>query len=678
MLPPAHPGITGGLPKRTIHLDFHTGPDIPDVGADFDADAFARSFHDAHVDAVTVFAQCHHGHLYYRTQRSARHPHLPADLDLMGEQVAALHEVGIRAPIYLSVQVNEFAANTHPEWVAVEADGRLAKRVPTEPSLEPRREPVALTAGWQVLDMASPYQEYMAEVLAEVLDRYSPVDGIFLDMCWDQVSVSRWALTEMSTAGLDARSEADRARHARTVAERYMARFSDQVEAAGSEHQHFGVWFNSRPKTRLHVEQRYLRHVEIEALPTGGWGYAYFPYVARFVRPLGLPTLSHTGRFFRSWGDNAGLKPAAALRYECCQILAQGMANGVGDLLHPRGVPHPEVYRLIGEVYEHVSRCEPFVEGAQLEADIAVVVDPDLGDEPGPAGYGVTRALQQLHHQFDLLSPDASFDGYRLVLLPETTPTDASLASRLLRFAESGGGVVLLGAAAQNGDGAPLLGPAQGIAIEGESPFTRTFLRVTGAVDSGIAPYDHVMYERGFCMRTSTGGTPLVRVVEPYFERTHHRFSGHSYTPPHEESDYSAVVRCGSVLTISVPLMAAYGLHAQPVYRELLGNCLSLLLPEPLLGIDGHRSLETTVATSSTATVVHLLSFNVERRAEGLDVVEEPLPVIDAEVRVRLAGRPASAHLQPHGIALDVDWTGSYASVRVSLLDGHGMLVFAH
>ena len=70
-----------------------------------------------------------------------------------------------------------------------------------------------------------------------------------------------------------------------------------------------GVWFNSRPKTNLHIEKKFLRHVEIEALPTGGWGYAYFPYVARFVRPLGLPTLSHTGRFHKSWGDNGGLKP---------------------------------------------------------------------------------------------------------------------------------------------------------------------------------------------------------------------------------------------------------------------------------------------------------------------------------------------------------------------------------
>ena len=67
----------------------------------------------------------------------------------------------------------------------------------------------------------------------------------------------------------------------------YMKRFSGMVEAAAGGADHLGIWFNSRPKTNLHVEKRFLRHTEIEALPTGGWGYAYFPYVARFVRPLG-------------------------------------------------------------------------------------------------------------------------------------------------------------------------------------------------------------------------------------------------------------------------------------------------------------------------------------------------------------------------------------------------------
>jgi len=40
---PARPARTP-LPRRTVHLDFHTGPDIPDVGSGFEPDAFAAAF----------------------------------------------------------------------------------------------------------------------------------------------------------------------------------------------------------------------------------------------------------------------------------------------------------------------------------------------------------------------------------------------------------------------------------------------------------------------------------------------------------------------------------------------------------------------------------------------------------------------------------------------------------
>ncbi|MDD5604296.1 MAG: alpha-L-fucosidase, partial [Eubacteriales bacterium] len=275
------------LPKRTIHLDFHTGPGINDVGCDFDPEQFAETFRNAHVDSVTVFAMCHHGHLYYDTDHPARHPGLQKELDLLGSQVGALHKAGIRAPVYISVQCNEFAANEHPDWIALTPDLRQVKR--GNSAFEP---------GWQILDMSSPYQDYLAGILKEVLEKYAPVDGIFMDMCWNQQSCSKWAVQGMLKKNLDPRKEEDRARYARDVAYSYMQRYKDMVDAAQQKYgRPAGVWFNSRPKTGLHTEKKFVRHVEIEALPTGGWGYAYFLYVARFVRPLGLPALSHTGRF---------------------------------------------------------------------------------------------------------------------------------------------------------------------------------------------------------------------------------------------------------------------------------------------------------------------------------------------------------------------------------------------
>ncbi len=651
------------FPKRTVHLDFHTGPWVPDIGRDFNPEEFARTFKEAHVDSVTVFAMCHHGHLYYNTDHPARHPGLPDDLDLLGQQVEALHREGIRAPIYLSVQCNEYAANEHPDWIALTPELKHVKRGAS-----------AFTAGWQILDMSSPYQDYLADILSEVLQTFAPVDGIFMDMCWDQPSCSKWAIQAMSKKGYDPRKEEDRARYARELVHQYMKRYRDMVEEAQRKYRPAGIWFNSRPKTNLNIEKKFLRHIEIESLPTGGWGYAYFPYVARFVRPLGLPTLSHTGRFFKSWGDNTSLKPEMALKYECCQILSQGMTCGVGDLLHPRGVPSKAVYDLIGKVYEYIEACEPYVEGGQLISQIALIVDPTLGDKPGASGIGATRALQQLRQQFDVLPPEASIDKYEVVIIPETTRVNDDLKMKLQTYVANGGSLILCGAASLDASGQPVM-DEQGITVHGNSPYTHTFLHAAKKVSRGLADYGYVMYEPGFRMTPNAGAESLVMVGEPYFERDYNHFSGHDYTPEDGLSEYSAVVKNKGVITFSVPILEAYGKHAAPNYRILLGNCINLLLPEPIIKDEGPSNLEITVVRRDNATIVHLLSFCPERRAENLDIVEDPYPIVDMPIAVKVGKVPKRVFLAPYEEDLPFEYKDGYVHTRVTVLDGHRLLV---
>ncbi|MEV7026702.1 hypothetical protein, partial [Kitasatospora sp. NPDC093558] len=101
-----------------MHLDFHTGPDIPDVGRDFDPATFARAFKEAHVDSVTVFAKCHHGHLYYGTERPERHPGLAPGHDQHAQQVLAPHAAGHPPPLYQSQHVDEKPPPEPPAWLS--------------------------------------------------------------------------------------------------------------------------------------------------------------------------------------------------------------------------------------------------------------------------------------------------------------------------------------------------------------------------------------------------------------------------------------------------------------------------------------------------------------------------------------------------------------------------------
>ncbi len=662
------------FPHRMVHLDFHTGPDVPDVGARFDPELFARTFEEAGVDSVTVFAKCHHGQLYYDTLRPERHPGLSRDIHLLEDQVGALHARGIRAPIYLSVQCDEYAANVHPEWIALDADLRQVKWGGS-----------AFQPGWQILDMSSPYQEYLVEQIAEVIEHFAPLDGMFLDMTWDQPSASTWAKHAMLDRGLDPAAATDRDRYARDLAHEYMGRFRDLVEPHLAPGIASGVWFNSRPKTALADESQFIRHIEVESLPTGGWGYAYFPYVSRFVHQFGLPTLSHTGRFYKSWGDNGGLKPHAALLYECAQILAQGMTPGIGDLLHPSGAINQVSYELIGSVYRHIRDCEPFLSGTKLVTDIALVVDPALGDTPGAAGFGAVRALQQLRQQFAIVGPDADLDAYALVIIPETTGIDDALAGRLNTRADAGRATMVVRGAAHGWNGADRL-TETGVRLVDDSPFSTVFLRRGDAL-GGPTGFDHVVYDPTLRVQPiDAAAEVLAGLVEPYFDRTWAHFSGHEYTPPSlGDPVWPALVQSGSTIVSAIPLFELIGNHGAPVYRELLGAAIDRLLPQPAIRMDAPVHVEATVTGTGRSTVVHLLSFLSTRVADsqtvghqaqrGLDLIEDPIPLVDAPVSIRTGTRPTAATLQPGGESLDVDWDGEYAHVVVTMLGGHAMIV---
>ncbi len=111
------------LRLRQIHLDFHTSPDIPGVGAAFDADAFASTLDDARVNVVNLFAKCHHGYSYHDTDVGERHPHLA--FDLLQAQFDACKARGIDVQIYVSCGWDQLMTHRHPEWRRVGSDGQF-------------------------------------------------------------------------------------------------------------------------------------------------------------------------------------------------------------------------------------------------------------------------------------------------------------------------------------------------------------------------------------------------------------------------------------------------------------------------------------------------------------------------------------------------------------------------
>ncbi len=653
------------LRQRQVHLDFHTGPAVPTVGDRFNSREFARTFKRAHVNSVTVFAKCHHGHLYYNTKRPERHPHLKKGYDLLRRQVDALHRAEIRAPIYISVLCDEYAADHHPDWLALNADNTL-----------PRRPADVFQPGWQILDMSSPYQDYLAEQTEEILKKFKPVDGIFFDMCWDQPSSSKWAIAGMRRMGLKPDSEKHRQVYAAHVSQSYMKRFSDLVRKYSPA---ATVYFNGRPLSGLSADLHWMTQVEIEALPTGGWGYLYFPKNVRYARTFGKPYLGMTARFHKSWGDFGSLKPPAALKYEITQMLANGAECSIGDQLHPGGQLDAAVYDLIGEVYGYAEQCEPWTSGASPVTQVGVVRSDTGGDhKDAPAGAhdGVTRMFNQLKYQFDFIDSTGKLEKYDLLVLPDQSRLDPVLVRRLRAYTQAGGKLLVVyrpGAETVSPRG---VGTLTGVRILGDSPYTSTYLRFGNEINTDVPATDHVIYERGVRVRRGPGTQVLARVVEPYFERAWDQFCSHGQTPNQlQASRYPAAVRKGNVVTILYPIFKAYATHGNLVYRQLVKNCIDLLLPQKLVAVTGPSTMEVTVMRQKQRTVVHLLNFVTERRTATLDVVEDIVPLHNVPVQLQVSKKPKRVYLAPGEQDLEFRYADSLLETTIPVIDGHAMLV---
>jgi hypothetical protein len=287
----------------------------------------------------------------------------------------------------------------------------------------------------------------------------------------------------------------------------------------------------------------------------------------------------------------------------------------------------------------------------------------------------LTRALQELRHQFDLLAADGDFAGYDMVIVPETTPVGKDLAARLRSYVQAGGRLIMVERASVSETGEPVI-PELGVVYHGESPFKTTYLRASEALARDIPALDHVEYERGLRITPAMGAQSLCEVIEPYFERTFEHFCSHGQTPPDKPSKYAAVVHNGNVLTFSFPIFTAYGNHASPAYRLLLGNAIDLLLPNKIVRDKGPVHLEASVLDKGDRRIVHLLSFCPVRKATGLDIIEDPFPLVSMPISVRLNKRPHRVLLAPAGTEIPFEFSDGYAHVQVSDTTGHVMLVF--
>ena len=628
---------------------------------------FADQVEKARINSITCFARCHHGWLYYdsKVHPELVHPNLK-NKNLFKEQVEELHKRGIRVPVYTTIQWDQHTAETHPEWLRVDVDSK-----PTAGAYDAtfRRD----------LCVNTPYRDFLKKHLEDILTNFK-ADGFFLDIVKTDECSCHWCRKDMLEQGYDASSKEDRMTFATKMMVEFKADISGFIRSFQPESEIFYNQGHIGTDTREVIES--YNHLEVESLPTGGWGYDHFPTIARYARSLHQDVLGMTGKFHTHWGDFHSYKNPAALEFECFHMLALNAKCSVGDQMLPDGTLCPDTYDLLGHVYSQVEKKEPWCEGAKALSDIAVLNPEEFcyvidHSNQVKCIQGITRLLMEGGHQFDIVDSHAALDGYRLVILPDEIEVSESLAERLETYVLDGGKLIASYKSGLNPEGAQFASDLFGVKLVGDAPYSPDFIVPEGAMAEGLRPIEHAMYQRALQVEILEGTEVLCNTRVPYFNRTWEHFCSHMHAPVDKSKPgYPGVVRKEDVIYFAHPIFNQYVESAPYWVKRLVLNAISGLLGEPVLKHSGPSSVIATLNEQPVEerAVVHLLNYIPETKCENILIVEDIIPLYQTRVSVREDRPVSSVVCVPEMKALDFEVKDGRIEFVVPEIHGHQMV----
>ena len=515
---------------------------------------------------------------------------------------------------------------------------------------------------------------------------------MFFDIIGQNQCCCPWCMKDMKKQGFDPACEADRKAFSDLVLANYMKR---ACEAARSVRADMPVLHNAGhylgPGYR-HMAQ-YFSHLELESLPTGGWGYDHYPLMAAFCRTQERDYLGMTGKFHTTWGEFGGFKSANALRYECCAMLAQGSKCSVGDQLHPAGMLDESTCRLIGEAYADVERKEAWCSHVSGCAETAILSNVGInGHTPDEERIeiGVSRLLLEAHIPFDRLDIWADFSKYKVLILADDLRPDEALRARLAEFTRNGGKLILSGLSLlkKENDEAAFDLP---LTVDGEDREIPNFLEAAPAFAPEGITTPFVMY-RPSVKITLSGGTGLGKIYDPYFTRTYEHFCSHQHTPNQlSPSGFDAGCLTDNILYFAHPVFTLYANYGTVILKEFILKAVKALLGDDLqivtdLPSQGRISLleqkqENRYIFHVLYAVPSLRGMSSAPLAEAgirgtapVEVIEDLTPVYDTHYEVKTARPVTKVKLVPENVEIPFVYENGRVKFALEKLQCHQMV----
>ncbi|MFR4162291.1 MAG: beta-galactosidase trimerization domain-containing protein [Paraclostridium sordellii] len=651
---------------RQVHLDFHTSEYINNVGESFDSDKFAQILNESCVNSITCFARCHHGWLYYPSKNNSEmiHPNLK-NKNLLIEQIKACHKLDIKVPIYTTVQWDGYISSRFPQWLSRDVNGDV---ICTQNIEKPHF--------YDTICLNSPYREYFKKHIIDIIESVGEknIDGFFMDILFAVDCCCDYCKEKMKSLNIDINIKEERMAYSNQMLNEFRNEITNLIKYKVED---ATIFYNSShigPKFWDSLDS--FTHLELESLPSGGWGYDHFPTTVRFSRLLGKEILGMTGKFHTYWGDFHSLKNQAALEFECFNMLAQGCKCSIGDQLHPSGELSKSAYDLIGKIYKSVKEKEQYLSNIEVISEIGVLTPEAFNNtnKTSQALIGAVRMLQELSYQFDIIDMNIDFSRYKLIIIPDEIKGSYKLKEKLEDYVKNGGKVIGTYDSLDLDEEIDFFGNKR----LGKSKYDRDFIIPNDIIGKNLPKEEFVMYLGKIDISTCKSSI-VSNTMKPYFNRGEdNKFCSHQHSPSSKEIGSPAATIYNDKLYFAHPIFNIYRKNGAKWCKEIIKDAINLLIGNKLVSHNGPSTILTTIQKDldKEGYILHILHYITEKKSQDIYTIEDIIPLFNIEFNLEIDNFDISS-IRKYNDEENIDFIKEDNKIKfkVDKIYGHEMII---
>ncbi len=649
-----NPPLKKPLPRRDaffgLHFDLHPNDKDVALGEDVSAENIGKLLERVGPDYVQYDCKGHAGWAGYPTKVGWPAPGIKKDSLAVWRK--ATRERGVGLYIHYSGVWDGQAIAHHPDWARVDEKGG--------------RDPNATS-------VFGPYgNELLIPQLEEAVAAYD-LDGLWVDGdCWAaQLDYSPRAIEAWTKATGKARAPRGRGEpdwlewktFNRRAFEDYLGRWVDALHA----------W---RPGLQITSNWMYTTFApKPVAVKLDFLSGDYSPSLSVDRARVEARYLASTGKPWdlMAWGFDKGrdqgwsIKTPVQLEQEAAVVLMQGGGFQIYHQPTRSGFIADAIIDQEGRVADFCKARKEASFKSRSVPQVALLLSSesywDASDRvyaPGGGVYddleGALDALLELHYSVDILAEHQLGPRMRefpMIVVPDSPKLTPEFRAELLKYAEDGGSLLLLGEKC-----ARLFEPALGVKFVGAAQ------NASGELATGVGP-------------AAVNGewqdvAPTTAKVVGW------RYATRDMRKEKEGKAAATIASYGKgkIGAVYGPLANIFFKGHHPYVRQFIDRMTRELFPEPAVFVNAPPVVDIALRTTSDGkTSVHLLNradAPLPDRHNFTDFIPRVGPIV---VRMKLAAKPKTVRFVPDGGRMRWVWNDGRLTVTIPQLYIHGVLV---